>query len=269
MQEDFSICLVGAGNMGGAMLAGWLQSGVLAERICVVDPNPPEKMMQAMQNAGVKHWTSADAGAPMDVIIVAVKPQIIESVLPGLKSLIGPNSALVSVAAGTSIDTVEKHLGQIAIVRAMPNTPALVLKGMSGCFANDKTSETHKAQIEDLLLSIGAVAWVESEEQINAVTAVSGSGPAYVFHLAECMQNAGIEAGLSSELSMQLARQTIAGAGEMLARIDEEASQMRKNVTSPNGTTAAALDVFMGEPSLQALVTKAVLAAQKRSEELS
>lgn len=255
--------------MGGAMLAGWLESGISADWINVVDPMPSADMAALMEKSGVDHFISAEDAPIVDVLIVAVKPQIIELVLPTLAPMIGQNTAIVSVAAGTTISTINSYVGDVAIVRAMPNTPALMRRGMTGCFANDRTAANQIEQITQLLTSIGKVVWVESEKQIDAVTAVSGSGPAYVFHLAECMANAGVEAGLPLSVAEALARETIAGAGEMLSQLEESSAQLRKNVTSPNGTTAAALDVFMGEPNLQDLVSNAVAAAKKRSEELS
>lgn len=269
MDSGFSICLIGAGNMGGAMLAGWLESGISADRINVVDPVPSEKMLTVFAKAGVDHFTSAEDAPISDVLIVAVKPQIIEKVLPSLTNMIGEETAIVSVAAGTTISTISGHVGEVAIVRAMPNTPSLMRKGMTGCFANGRTSASQVEQVTHLLSAMGKVVWVESESQIDAVTAVSGSGPAYVFHLAECMAQAGVEAGLPVAVAETLARETIAGAGEMLSQLEDSSAQLRKNVTSPNGTTAAALDVFMSDQKMQKLVSQAIMAAKKRSEELS
>lgn len=269
MNSDFSICLIGAGNMGGAMLAGWLESGISAERINVVDPVPSEKMVAIFAETGVDHFTSATDAPISDVLIVAVKPQIIQKVLSSLTNMIGENTVVVSVAAGTTISTIGKHVGDVAIVRAMPNTPSLMRRGMTGCFANGRTMASQVEQVTHLLSAIGKVVWVENESQIDAVTAVSGSGPAYVFHLAECMAKAGVEAGLPEAVAELLARETIAGAGEMLSQLEDSSAQLRKNVTSPNGTTAAALNVFMNEQKMQSLVSQAIMAAKKRSEELS
>lgn len=269
MNSEFSICLVGAGNMGGAMLAGWLESGISADRINVVDPKPTNEMALLFKESGVDHFISAEDAPIVDVLFVAVKPQIIELVLPNMMEMIGDKTAVVSVAAGTTISTIASYVGEVAIVRAMPNTPALMRRGVTGCFANKNTTADQIAQVTQLLGAIGKVVWVESEKQIDAVTAVSGSGPAYVFHLAECMAIAGVEAGLPEGVAEMLARETIAGAGEMLSQLDESSAQLRKNVTSPNGTTAAALDVFMSDPNLESLVSRAIAAAKKRSEELS
>lgn len=269
MNSDFSICLVGAGNMGGAMLTGWLESGISADRINVVDPKPAGKMKTLIAESGADHFTSAQDAPIVDVLIVAVKPQIIEKVLPFLTNMIGNNTVVVSVAAGTTISTIANHVGEVAIVRSMPNTPALIRRSITGCFANARTAASQVEQVTLLLSAIGKVVWVENESQIDAVTAVSGSGPAYIFHLAECMAQAGVEAGLPMDVAEMLARETIAGAGEMLSQLDESSTQLRKNVTSPNGTTAAALDVLMSEPNMQSLISKAIAAAKKRSEELS
>ena len=203
-----------------------------------------------------------------DVLLIAVKPQLMDKVLPGLRPNVGFETVSVSVAAGTTIAKIQGHLGG-AVVRAMPNTPALVQRGITVCCPTRSVSDLQRKRVDDLLQSIGKVEWVDDEKLIDAVTAVSGSGPAYVFHLAECMAAAGIEQGLSPELANRLARETIAGAGEMLSRLPEDASTLRENVTSPNGTTAAALCVLMEADAMKALLSRAIAAARKRSEELS
>lgn len=266
--HDFRLALVGAGNMGGAMLGGWLAEGVPAASITVVDPSPPPAMAALMAQAGVTHSVSAQDLSAADVLVLAVKPQIMSAVLPGVKPLAGPQTVAVSVAAGITIATLEAALG-CAVVRSMPNTPALVRRGVTVCCAGDGVTEEQRARVDILLTAIGRVEWVEDEGLIDAVTAVSGSGPAYVFHLAECMAAAGEAAGLSPELAMILARETVSGAGELLARSPESPEQLRRNVTSPNGTTAAALGVLMGEGAMQDLFTRAIAAAKKRSQELS
>lgn len=269
MKSSFKICLVGAGNMGGAMLMGWLEGGIAPSDVTVIDPAPRGEMAAMLQ----KHDISAVAKAPEDyrpdVMIIAVKPQMMETVLPSLAMLIGTNTVSVSVAAGTTISAMEKHLGLGAIVRAMPNTPALLRKGITVCCANDAVSEPQRQRVDLLLKSIGIVEWVENEKLIDAVTAVSGSGPAYVFHLAEAMAAAGIEQGLTPELANKLARETIAGAGAMLSQLPEPSSTLRQNVTSPNGTTAAALSVLMSDGAMENLLSAAIAAARKRSEELA
>ena len=267
--SDFSICLVGAGNMGGALFSGWLASGIAPERITVIDPSPPEKMAILISNSGAVLSREPINELNPDVLVIAVKPQLMEKVLPGLKALIGDDTVAVSVAAGTTIAMLAKHLGNVAIVRAMPNTPALICRGITVGCPNENVSNVQRNQVSELLRAVGKVEWVEDEKQIDTVTAVSGSGPAYVFYLAECIAAAGIELGLAPELAEKLAQETIAGAGEMLSQLNLPASTLRENVTSPNGTTAAALDVLMAEPGLKDLMIRAITRAKQRSEELS
>jgi pyrroline-5-carboxylate reductase len=235
----------------------------------VFDPAPPAESVEFLTRARVAIKPAPEAGTQAAVIVVAVKPQIIKTVLPTLRPLVGPKTIGVSIAAGTTLATLEEGLGPIALVRAMPNTPAQVGRGVTAAVANRLVDVPGKALVGALLDSVGASVWVEDEALIDAVTAVSGSGPAYVFLLAECLEAAGIEAGLPPAVAAQLARATVAGAGELLHRSDLPAEQLRKNVTSPNGTTAAALEVLMGEGGLRPLMVKAVAAAAKRSRELS
>jgi len=269
MNTSSSICLVGAGNMGGAMLAGWLESGVEPSRLTVIDPAPKPEMIELLSGHDLKAIAAASPKYQPDVLVIAVKPQMMAKVLPTLKEMVGPQTVCVSVAAGTTMAAMEQHLGNCAMVRAMPNTPALLRRGIMGCFANDRVETKQRENVDQLLHATGSVVWVDSEAQIDAVTAVSGSGPAYVFHLAECMAAAGVAEGLSEDVANQLARETIAGAGEMLSRLPEEASQLRKNVTSPNGTTAAALSVLMEGDAMAHLMAEAIGAARARSQELA
>lgn len=266
---NFSVVLVGAGNMGGAMLKGWVQNGMEPEKITVLDPGVSDQVKSTLLKSKIWHAeTPAGVSAP-DVLVLAIKPQMMAQVLPTLSALVSEHTVVVSVAAGTTLSTITDALGDVAAIRVMPNTPSLVLRGMSVGCANAKTSDEQRSYVNDLMSAIGMVEWVEDEKLIDAVTAVSGSGPAYVFHLAECMAEAGIKAGLPDELAMTLAVQTISGAGELLRLSDDAPATLRKNVTSPNGTTAAALDVLMGENAMQELLAKAIMAAKKRSEELS
>lgn len=267
-QQDFSIVLVGGGNMGGAMLGGWLAQGVAPSRITVIDPSPPVAAAAMMAQAGVAHVKSAGNLPPCDVLVLAVKPQIMGAVLPSVKQLAGPQTVAVSVAAGITVATLEAALG-CAVVRSMPNTPSLVRRGVTVCCASPRVDEKRRERVHALLQAVGRVEWVEDEALIDAVTAVSGSGPAYVFHLAECMAAAGEAAGLPPELAMILARETVSGAGELLAQSPESPAKLRQNVTSPNGTTAAALAVLMAEGGMPELLKRAVAAAKKRSQELS
>ncbi|MDW9541172.1 pyrroline-5-carboxylate reductase [Sinorhizobium meliloti] len=263
------IVLVGAGNMGGAMLAGWLKSGVRGSDVLVIDPGPSPAMAKLLADSGVQHATSAPAGGKAGAIFLAVKPQVMETVLPPLKGLVGPQTVIVSVAAGKTLGFIERHLGEAATVRAMPNTPAMIGRGVTGAFANARVSEAQRALVHDLLKVSGPVEWVGSEADIDAVTAVSGSGPAYVFYLVECMAEAGRKAGLEADLAVRLARETVAGAGELLHQSPDDAARLRQNVTSPGGTTAAALAVLMADDGMQPLFDRAIAAARKRAEELA
>ena len=266
---NFSVVLVGAGNMGGAMLRGWIANGMRPEKIKVLDPSPSEKMKNTLLKSKIWHAESPKGMTPPDVLLLAIKPQMMEEVLPQLGGLVSERTVVVSVAAGTTISTICKALGDVAAIRVMPNTPSLVLRGMSVGCPNERTNNAQRNRVNSLMSAIGKMEWVEDEKLIDAVTAVSGSGPAYVFHLAECMAKAGVEAGLPEDLAMTLAIETVSGAGELLSQSEDEPAVLRKNVTSPNGTTAAALEVLMGEGGMAPLLEKAILAAKKRSEELS
>ena len=263
------IVLVGAGNMGGALLTGWLKNGVPGSSVIVVDPNPSEPMRKMIADAGASHVTEAPAGMVAGVLFIAVKPQIMDAVLPPLKAAVGDNTVVVSIAAGKTIAALKTHLGEIAAVRAMPNTPAMVGRGVTGAFANAGVTERQRQLVQALLKVSGPVEWVPGEEDIDSVTAVSGSGPAYVFYLVECMAEAGRKLGLQADLAMRLARETVAGAGELLHQSPDDASRLRQNVTSPGGTTAAALGVLMSEDGMQPLFDAALEAARKRAQELA
>ncbi|OJF96800.1 pyrroline-5-carboxylate reductase [Pararhizobium antarcticum] len=263
------IVLIGAGNMGGAMLSGWLKSGIAGSQVLVIDPGPAPAMAALISDKGARHETTAPEGLRAGVLFLAVKPQMMGAVLPPLRSLVGPETVVVSVAAGTTLSFLQTHLGDAAMVRAMPNTPAMIGRGVTGAFANGAVSADQRKLVHDLLKVSGPVEWVETEADIDAVTAVSGSGPAYVFYLVECMAEAGRKAGLQADLAMRLARETVAGAGELLHQSPDDASRLRQNVTSPGGTTAAALNVLMAEDGMQPLFDKAIAAARKRAEELA
>jgi pyrroline-5-carboxylate reductase len=262
------IVLVGAGNMGGAMLSGWLKSGVAGSSILVLDPSPSDSMKERLAAAGISHAGTAPDGVKASILFLAVKPQIMEAVLPGLVSLVGPQTVVVSVAAGKTLKFLSGHLGEAAMVRAMPNTPAMIGRGVTGAFANEKVSNSQREFVTELLKVSGPVEWVERESDIDAVTAVSGSGPAYVFYLVECMAEAGRKLGLPADLAMRLARETVSGAGELLHQSNDEAARLRQNVTSPGGTTAAALAVLMADHGMQPLFDAALAAARQRAAEL-
>ncbi len=263
------IVLVGAGNMGGAMLSGWLKNGVPGSSVVVIDPGPSAPMMETIRAAGATHLTAAPADLKADVLFLALKPQVMDTVLPSVRSTVGSGTVVVSVAAGKTLGFLEKHLGEAAMVRAMPNTPAMVGRGVTGAFANAHVTEAQREQVHALLRVSGPVEWVPAEADIDAVTALSGSGPAYVFYLVECMAEAGRKLGLQADLAMRLARETVAGAGELLHQSPDDASRLRQNVTSPGGTTAAALSVLMADDAMQPLFDKALAAARKRAEELA
>ncbi|HBF30772.1 pyrroline-5-carboxylate reductase [Rhizobium sp.] len=263
------IVLVGAGNMGGAMLSGWLKNGVEPSSILVIDPGANDVAKARFADAGVQHVVEAPSDVKAALLFLAVKPQIMAAALPSLKALVGDETVVVSVAAGKTLAFMETHLGSAAMVRAMPNTPAMVGRGVTGAYANTLVTDAQRARVHDLLKVSGPVEWVASESDIDAVTAVSGSGPAYVFYLVECMAEAGRKAGLPADLAMRLARATVAGAGELLHQSPDDAATLRKNVTSPGGTTAAALAVLMAEDGIQPIFDVAVAAAKQRAEELA
>lgn len=272
LELDGTLLLAGAGKMGGAMLAGWLDRGLPPARVVVQDPSPPPEVESLIQRHGIRRAASVDRlEAPPAVIVAAVKPQAMEAVLPGLAGLAGPQTLVLSIAAGKTIANFEGHFGAgAAIVRAMPNTPAAIGRGITGAVASRATSAAQKALATSLLEAVGEVGWVEDEALMDAVTAVSGSGPAYVFLLAEALAAAGRAQGLDAALADRLARATVAGAGELLHRSAESAEQLRRNVTSPGGTTAAALGVLMrADGGVPALLEEAVAAATKRGRELA
>jgi len=265
------LLLVGAGKMGGALLTGWLDEGLNPETVFIQDPAPSGEVAALAGEKNIHLNADVDAlpGAPA-VMVLAVKPQAMDDVLPALKPLMGEGTVVLSIAAGQTLASMERHLGaEAAIVRSMPNTPAAIGRGITVACANTHVSDAQKEHCDALLGAAGSVAWTQDEAVLDPVTAVSGSGPAYVFLLAECLEEAGIEAGLDPELARRLACETLSGAGELLRRSDLPAAELRKNVTSPGGTTAAALEILMGEDGLQKLMTRAVKAATKRSRELS
>ena len=265
---DKRILVLGGGNMGSALLGGWLEGGLDPARIFVVDPKIPEALEPLIARYAVRHETSVPPEM-FDVALLAVKPQMMGAALPALRAALRDDSLVVSIAAGTGIAAIEAALGEHPVVRAMPNTPALIGRGITGAYANVRVGEADRAFADELLSASGPVEWVETEALIDAVTGVSGSGPAYVFYLAECLAKAGEAAGLPADLAMRLARHTVAGAGELMIRSDDPPSKLRKNVTSPNGTTQAALEVLMAEDALEPLLRRAVLAARDRADALS
>ena len=272
LKIDGTLLLAGAGNMGVAMLAGWLEGGLSPAQIVVQDPSPPPRGKELLAKHGITaRPTIASLPAPPAVIVVAVKPQVMDEVFPPLAKLAGKNTVVLSIAAGRTIAGFEKHLPKgTAVVRSMPNTPAAIGRGITVGVANAHVTPVQRAACDALLRAVGEVAWVDDEGLLDAVTAVSGSGPAYVFYLSECLAEAGIKAGLAPELAQKLARCTVAGSGELLHRSDLAADTLRQNVTSPGGTTFAALQVLMAEnDGLAKLMREAVAAATRRSRELA
>ena len=262
-----TIALAGAGKMGGAMLTGWLAQGLDAKRVVVIEPQPSAEI-NALAAKGIRLNPSAgDAGA-VDTLVVAVKPQSFREAGAALKQFVGSSTLVVSIMAGTTIAALEEVCGGM-VVRAMPNTPAAIGRGITVAVAAKNVSAAQRTTADALLRATGSVEWVDDESLMDAVTAVSGSGPAYVFLLAEELARAGVEAGLPTELATKLARETVAGSGELLHRSDLASATLRQNVTSPGGTTAAALEVLMGQDGLQPLMIRAIAAATKRSKELA
>ena len=258
------IVIVGCGKMGSALLKGWLAEGLDPNEITIIDPNPSDWL--------IKQTVRLNKTLPINpsIVLIAVKPQMMPDVVPKLKKLGNSKTLFISIAAGTSISYFQRILGnQTPIVRAMPNTPASIGKGITAIIANAYVSDIELKATEKLLSSVGEIVSLDSEEQMDAVTAVSGSGPAYVFHLIEALADAGQANGLNAELSMTLAKATVAGAGLLAETSNEDPTNLRINVTSPGGTTAAALKILMDQDTgFNPLLSKAVEAASNRSKEL-
>jgi pyrroline-5-carboxylate reductase len=262
------IVLCGAGKMGGALLEGWLQAGLAPGQVAVIEPNPAPPIA-ALGARGVRINPNATALRDAAAIVIAVKPQIAADALPVLAPMIGEATVVVSIMAGRTLQFLAATLPQArALVRAMPNTPAAIGRGITVAVPR-QVNEAQRDLAHRLLIASGTVEWVADEALMDAVTAVSGSGPAYVFLLAEALAEAGMAAGLPAPLAEKLARETVAGAGELLHRSTLSAATLRENVTSPGGTTAAALEVLMGAGGLPQLLRKAVAAATERSRKLA
>lgn len=269
-----SLLLLGCGKMGGALLNGWLDAGT-ADRVVVVEPGGlPDAFAGRAGVIDAAGLRDVPDGFRPDVVILAVKPQVMDAVLPPLAPLAGPDTVFLSIAAGKTLAYLGGRLagvpsGPAAVVRAMPNTPASIGRGISAAVAGPSVTAAQRHLCESLLRAVGDVAWLADEGLMDAVTAVSGSGPAYVFLLAESLAKAGAAAGLPEDLAVRLARATVAGAGELLHRSDQPAGALREAVTSPGGTTRAALDVLMADDGVQQLMNRAVAAAARRSRELA
>lgn len=259
------VMLVGAGKMGLALAQGWLEAGLPASNLLLVDPNPGDAARDLAEDYGLTLNADA-AGLLPNVLVLAVKPQIIDAVMATLQPLVGRHTLVVSIAAGIDIARLSRGMGTGRVVRTMPNTPAQIGKGITGAVAGSETEASDRATAEALLSAAGAVVWFDAESQLDAVTAISGSGPAYVFHLVEALASAGRTLGLPDAIADQLARQTVIGSAALLEANPAAPAVLRQNVTSPNGTTAAGLAVLM--EGLPPLIEATAKAAHKRSQEL-
>lgn len=259
------LVLLGCGKMGSAMLAGWLRGGLPPTSVYVIDPHPSDWLQKQGVHIG------ADLPQSPAIVVIAVKPQMMQDALPDVKALGTGKTLIISIAAGTALATFQAAFGPDApIIRAMPNTPAAIGRGITALIGNAQASTADLALAEMLLQAIGQTVRLQDETQMDAVTAVSGSGPAYVFHMIEALAAAGVAAGLPAQMAMNLAKATVGGAGELAETADEDPAQLRKNVTSPNGTTQAGLEVLMDEATgLSDLMRRTVAAAAARSKELA
>lgn len=259
------LLLLGCGKMGSAMLEGWLAKGLPASSVAVVDPAPSD-WLKGIEGLRLNE----EPEEPPGIALVAVKPQMMGEALPRLSAYGGGETLILTVAAGTPIRAYEAALGPgTPVIRAMPNTPAAVGRGITALIGNAHASETQMALAETLLSAVGQTVRLGDETQMDAVTAVSGSGPAYVFYMIEALAEAGEAEGLAPDLALQLARATVAGAGALAEQSGEDPATLRRNVTSPNGTTQAGLEVLMDEDGgLGQLMRRTVAAAARRSREL-
>jgi pyrroline-5-carboxylate reductase len=266
------ILLVGCGKMGGALLAGWLNSGV-AGRVDIVEPNP-DAIPPDVRSAGGVLCVGDPADLPADldpdVVVLAVKPQAMDEVLPAYRRFAAPGSVFLSIAAGKTLGYFAERLGaEAAVVRSIPNTPSAIGRGATGLVAGPRVTTPQRDLCDRLMRAAGEAVWVEDEALMDAVTALSGSGPAYVFLMIESLARAGEANGLPTDLAMRLARQTVIGAAALAEASGEPAETLRRNVTSPGGVTAEALAVLMAEDGLQPLFDKALAAAVARSRALA
>ena len=263
--SERGLVLLGCGKMGSALLSGWLDQGLPASSVWILDPKPTDWVL----NLGV-HVNEMLPDNPA-IMLVAVKPQAMEEALPRLQKWGSATTVFISVAAGIKIAEFEEILGRSTpIVRAMPNTPAAVGQGITALIGNDRVTEKDLVDAEKLLMAVGQTVLLDNEGQMDAVTGLSGSGPAYVFHLIEALAQAGKKQGLPADMAMKLAQATVAGAGALAAQSNQTAEKLRVNVTSPNGTTQAGLKILMHpKTGLQSLINRTVKAATKRSQDLS
>ena len=262
-----SIILLGAGKMGQAMLEGWLARGLDPGKLIVIEPQPSTPVQDLVGRGATLNPDHAPRAA---AVVIAVKPQSTAEALPRVVASIGDATLVLSIMAGRTLDFLQRSCpAGTAVVRAMPNTPAAIGRGITVACPNPHVSADQRQLAGSLLAAIGSVEWITDESLMDAVTAVSGSGPAYVFLLAEAMARAGVAAGLPPDLAERLARETVAGSGELLRRSDQDPAMLRRNVTSPGGTTAAALEILMRPDGFDRLLTDAIAAATRRSRELA
>ena len=266
--SNLRIAFIGAGNMAASLIGGLRAQGMDAALICSSEPGAEQRARIASEHGIAVHEHNRDAVQDADLIVLAVKPQVMKTVCQALAPHLNASQLVVSIAAGISCASLNAWLGPLPLVRCMPNTPALVRQGVSGLFANDLVSPTQRQQAEQVLGAVGMVLWLDNEAQIDAVTAVSGSGPAYFFLLIEAMSAAGVQLGLTPETATQLSIQTALGAARMAVSSDVDAGELRRRVTSPNGTTEAAIKTFQAG-GFEALVEQALKAAAARSQELA
>lgn len=263
-----TLTLVGAGKMGGALLRGWLAGGLDPAGCTVIDPQVSAEIADLCRQSGVT--LNPASTEPAAFLVLAIKPQALDAAIGDLAALVGPQTAVLSILAGKTLDDLRQRLpGAAGLIRTMPNLPASIGRGATGAVASREVGETQRRQADALLSCTGLVEWLDDEALIDAVTAVSGSGPAYAFLLAEALAEAGRKAGLPAQMAARLARATVSGAGALLDASPIEAGQLRRDVTSPGGTTAAALAVLMREGGLPDLLAEAVAAAQRRAGELA
>ena len=268
ISTDNPLLLLGAGNMGWALLNGWLEQKLAPSTIFVKDPNLTMERQQGLLTKEVHLIENNDVKFTPSVVLLAVKPQIMQTALSEIQGFVGENTLIISIAAGTTISEIESVLVDRPVIRVMPNTPAQVKRGISAIFCNQNVTEQQKKLAGELMTSVGEVVWLDSEDQIDLVTGLSGTGPAYVFLLTECLINAGIRSGLSSEIARKLAIQTVVGSGELMFQTEIPPAKLRENVTSPGGTTEAALKVLNSESGMQPLLDAAVNEAITRAKEL-
>ncbi len=269
MLADQALMLIGAGKMGDALLRGWLEKGVPPRQIVIFEPAPSAELLTLTAARAIRLNPAIADVTDVSVMVLAVKPQAMQEVLPQFLPLTQSGALVLSIAAGKPISFFEHYFTGAPIVRAMPNTPAAISQGMTVLCANAQVTAAQKELATVLMNAVGEVAWIKDEALMDPVTAVSGSGPAYVFLLIEALAKAGEKAGLDAALAYHLARQTVSGAAALAAQSDQPASALRENVTSPGGTTAAALAVLMRPDGLQSLMDEAVIAATRRSRDLA